>query len=221
MNIDEEKVRQAIEVSQNGFPQVTGWLRLFLLGVIIAFFVFGAIMYLPFIPKMGNVLVMNPVGDKVVRVTVWGLTVFAVLGILCIFLKPVRLPTAIVFGVYLLGFCILAEINDTYKRIDWDLHKNSNRELRECVITLRKVACSGATYTGEDLARFDYEGEYYQSNFYLTVRFTDNNEEYEFLSHGRSLPLFNRVREGRKYNAKMVRGTMKLKYIVGFEPIVE
>ena len=160
MQVDEEKVRQAIEVSQSSFPLVTGGLRVFLLGVIIAFFVFGLIMYLPFIPKMGNVLVMNPIGDKVVKITVWGLTVFVVLGILCIFFKSVRLPTAIVFGVYLLGFCILAEINDTYKRIDWNLHKNQKREMRECVITLRKVACSGATYTGDELERFDYEGEY-------------------------------------------------------------
>ena len=215
----EEDIKQAIEISQNSLPLVTGGLRVFLLGLVASVFILGIVLFLlPIVPKMGNVLVMNPIANIIVKIIVWCLTVFVVLGIVCIFYKSARLPSFIIFAVYLIGFVVLAELNDGYKRLDYNFHKDNTPEVRECVITLRKAVSNGVTYKGRDLEGYYCDEEYYQTTFFLSVRFTDNNERYEFSNTNKPMPFFDKVREGAIVRAKVIRGTLKLKYIVGFCP---
>ena len=222
MSIDEEKVRQAIEVSQSTFPQVTGSLRVFLLGIVIVFLGLGIIiLLLPSLEKMGQVLIINPVADFIIKVIVWCLLVFVVLGIVCIFAKAARLPSFIILAVYLIGFGILAEVNWFYTRLDYRLHQKNTPESRECVVVMRKAAHDGTIFLGEDLDEFVEDEEYYHFTFYLTVRFTDTNTEYEFQSTNKPMPFFNSVREGGSYTLRMVRGSAKLQYITAVEPRVE
>lgn len=214
MPIDEEKVRQAIEVSQSSFPQVTGSLRIFLLGIVIVFLGLGIIiLLLPSLEKMGQVLIINPVADFIIKVIVWCLLVFVVLGIVCIFSKAARLPSFIILAVYLIGFGILAEVNWFYTRLDYRLHHKNKPELRECVVILRKAAHNGTIFLGEDLDEFVEGEEYYHFTFYLTLRFTDTGKEQEFQSTNTPMPFFNSVREGGTYNIRILHGSMKLQYI--------
>ena len=218
MSIDEEKVRQAIEVSQSSFPQVTGSLRIFLLGIVIVFLGLGIIiLLLPSLEKMGQVLIINPVADFIIKVIVWCLLVFVVLGIVCIFSKAARLPSFIILAVYLIGFGILAEVNWFYTRLDYRLHHKNKPELRECVVILRKAAHNGTIFLGEDLDEFVEGEEYYHFTFYLTVRFTDTGKEQEFQSTNTPMPFFQTLKEGDRYNLHIIRGSAKLEYVTGVE----
>lgn len=214
MQIDEENVRQAIEMSQSSFPQVTGGLRIFLLAIVIAFLGLGIIILLfPSLDKTNHVLTMNPVANTIVKVVVWALLIFVVLGIVCIFSKQARLTSAILFAVYLLGYGLLAEVNYLYTRIDYRCHLNNAPVQRNCVVVLRKAAHNGTIFRGEELDNFDQDEEYYQTTFYLTVRFTDNNSEYEFQSTNKPLPFFQTMKEGNAYTLHIIRGTAKLQYV--------
>lgn len=180
----------------------TDYLRMIILGSM-AFTAFLCVLLFCFQP-VKNVLVFNPVWEKMVRWIAYASVIFMVLGILCIFWEAVRIPTVIALGFYFMFFLCVCVISRMCESIDYWSHKNDTPVLKECTITKHKIE---ATNQGQ--------------TYYLNLVFDGESRECEFSENTKPLLFFDHVKEGDRAQAEYIQGALGLRYIVSLRQMTE
>lgn len=113
-------------------------------------------------------------------------------GILCIFIKKIRIPLLIIVAVILLSFFAFCCLNIAYERLNYSFAKDKELHQRTCVITAHQ-------HTHQD------DG--------FAFRFLDNGQEVT-LSENKSAPFYHYVEEGDTCVAYILTGAFGIDYIV-------
>ena len=146
-----------------------------------------------------GVLVYDPVGDKLIRYFAYGFGVFAVIGIVCIFVKSIRIPIGIAFGMYVLMFLCVCVLLKMHESVAFKKHKNDIREARYCTVTKHRL-----------------EGD---RNYYLNLQFDGEENEWEFLDNNGHLLFFDNVELGDRACARCVKGSFGITYIFSLKRV--
>lgn len=144
--------------------------------------------------QVTEVLVVNPVGDTLIRWFAYTSGVFVVLGLLCIFWKAVRVPTLVALGVYFLlfiGTCVAIKI---FESVDYKHHRKDMPQARYCRVTKHRL-----------------EGD---RNLYLNLLMDGEEKELEFLDNNGYLPFYDNVDLGDRAKAQCIQGSAEMVYIV-------
>lgn len=203
---EENTIDGVIEEFTNQPAVITGNLRVFLLGLLLFTLVCCVVVFL--VPKVEGMLIANPVYEKGVLFFVYCLGLFAIAGLLCIFLKSIRLHVLVALSVYLILFLDFGVLVKIYEGIDFSTHKNAAAIATQCIITKHKVegpASNDAMYFSD--------GNYQGSTFYMNLKFIDDDYEYEFSETDKMLLFFNLVNDGDTATADVIKGSLGIKYI--------
>jgi len=147
-----------------------------------------------------HVLVWNPIGETLIRWFAYACALLAVLGLLCIFWKAVRIPTAIVLGVYFMLFLDTCVIIKMFESTDYRMHKNDTPHARYGTITKHKEEGTGQGTT-----------------YYLNIRFDGEDKEWEFSDNTDQLLFYNNVELDDRARAQCIQGALGTTYIVSLK----
>lgn len=153
-----------------------------------------------FFHPVKDVLVWNPVGDTVIRWFAYASAILVILGLLCIFWKAVRIPTAIVLGVYFMLFlnaCVLIKIHES---LDYKIHGNDRPQPRYGTITKHKEEWTNQGTT-----------------VYLNILIDGEKREWEFSDNRELLPFFDNVAQDDRARAQCIQGGLGTVYIVSLK----
>ena len=209
--IDKELVRDIIEQQANETPVIYGWLRFVLLGVLVLTVLLCITAVL--LPKIQDALVINPLTDKIMTRFAYLLAVFAVLGLLCIFWKAVRIPTAILLFLYFMAMIASIVCVKGYEKIDYLRHKSDTPTIRPCEVTKHEFDIEQRTYKDKDDNGYERIRDYSKATFKMNLTFADDGKEYEF-SEDKRMPFYDVVRAGDRAEAACVKGSADIVFIV-------
>jgi hypothetical protein len=203
--VPKETIDGYIDSITNQPALITGNLRVFILGLML--FTFVCCILLFFLPRVSNVLVINP-ARTAIKYFAMCLAIFAVAGIMCIFIESMRIPVLVALGIYFMVFLIYCAVYNGYEGIDYSRHKNAASFDRSCVITKHKVEGANA-----HLDMFNKGEEYPNTTFYMDIKFHDDGKEYSFSETNEMLLFFNCVELGDTATAQVINGTLGIQYI--------
>ena len=152
--------------------------------------------------------------DKILTYFAYALSVFAVLGLICIFWKAARIPTAILLGLYFMAMIISIVCVKGFEKIDYLRHKADTPKMRLCEVTKHELDIEQRTYTDKDIDGYARTHDYSKATFKMNLTFSDDGKEYEF-SENKRMPFFDLVRTGDQAEAACVEGSAGIIYIVG------
>jgi hypothetical protein len=151
-----------------------------------------------FFPSVkGDVLVINPLGTKLIVWCAYGFGIFALLGLMCIFWHEIRIPVAIGLGIYVIFFlwvCVLGKIHES---LAWQIHQDDHAVVKTCKITKHKIE---STPQGD--------------TYYLNLVFSGETKEQEFSENSKPLPFYEGLGQGARAKAEVIECPMGVKFII-------
>ena len=151
-----------------------------------------------FFPSVkGDVLVINPLSTKLIVWCAYGFGIFALLGLMCIFWKEIRLWVGLALGVYVLFFiwvCVLTKIHES---MAWMIHQDDHPVVKTCKITKHKIE---STPQGE--------------TYYMNLVFTGEIQEREFSDNTKPLPFYEGLSQGARAKAECIECPLGVQFIV-------
>ena len=179
---------------------ITGVWRWLILGFI-GLTVIAAIVALA-LPDIDDVLIVHSILDQIIVGFAYGLALPAVMGLICIFWKPLRLPTAVVLGLYLIGFVAALCIGKGIEKTSYMLHKSDRAATRYAVVTEHQ-------YINSETAKF-------RMNF----RFMDDGTEKTFEETEQPMPFYYCAEEGDTVRVQYIKGAGNVDFIVGVRKVM-
>lgn len=168
------------------------------------------------LPKVEYALIWDPMCDKALKWCAYVFMGFCGVGLLCIFWKAIRIPTAAAVGVYLLLFLATVVGFKCYEKFVFMQHKNDAPKVRMCEVTKHEFEIEKRTITDRDRDGYVLsEREVSKARYYMTLKFDDEEKALEF-DQDHHLPFYNKVKLGDRAQAKCVYANGMM-FIVGLD----
>lgn len=166
-----------------------------------------------------SIVSINPAGDTIATVAGVLTGMLCCPGIICIFVKKIRLYVIIALAFVLLLFLSAVCLNGAYERLNYTMSKDTDPVKRMVVITHHNHHhnewVSTETRTKKGILgdrEVEYEEHHEVDKYEMTFRFLDNGKEIS-ISKEEPYAFYNKVAEGDTCIAYILKGALGLDYV--------